>query len=156
MPAPTLSFVLYCNLQFQRPSINLNFMLPPFTPSRTLPPSPIYFSRRALIRSFWSSCHFIQKACAWAWVTVRPCDVVFKPGRAEVFGIEGLHTWSMTCGTEGQGHVKGCYWWHDAGICTLNRCWTWKGKKKSSASKSATNANLGQINPDMQPFIISL
>lgn len=39
MPAPTLSFVLYCNLQFQRPSINLNFPLPPPPSSHTLPPS---------------------------------------------------------------------------------------------------------------------
>lgn len=54
MPAPTLSFVLYCNLQFQRPSINLNFPLPSFTPPNPLHthPSPflIYFSRRTLIQ----------------------------------------------------------------------------------------------------------
>lgn len=40
MPAPTLSFVLYCNLQFQRPSINLNFTLPSFTPPHTPFPLP--------------------------------------------------------------------------------------------------------------------
>lgn len=31
-----------------------------------------------------------------------------------------------------------------------------KGGKKSGASNFATNANLCQINPDMQPFIIFL
>lgn len=50
MPAPTLSFVLYCNLQSQRPSINLNFMLPSFTSLTHPSPFLIYFSRRTLIQ----------------------------------------------------------------------------------------------------------
>lgn len=65
MPAPTLSFVLYCNLQFQRPSINLNFPLPSFTPpSHTLPPSS-YTSQGEhwFSHSYWLECSFIQKAC---------------------------------------------------------------------------------------------
>lgn len=79
MPAPTLSFVLRCNLQSQRPSINLNFMLPSFTPLTHPSPFLIYFSWRTLIHPLLLIImQFHSEFPCLSVSNCKMCDVLFN------------------------------------------------------------------------------
>lgn len=125
MPAPTLSFVLYCNLQFQRPSINLNFMLPSFPPSHTLPPFFTDFSRRALIQPLLPIImRFHSESLRLSASGSPSCDVAFNWHMQRQAQLKDhTHvTWHVGLKV-GVGCIC-CYWCYDVGIWTLNGCWT--------------------------------